>query len=127
MAGEVGERDHRAYAYGSVVLLDDPVEPGNAAKIYDAARLQQAFLHQVEKVDAAGLDDNGILRCSPAGRHDHGGGNSRGSRTRRFGFRLRVQPFETLHFQLPRGMRPSAASTAAGVIGNCRSRTPIAL
>src|ERR1019366_9574670 len=61
MAGEIGEPHHRAYAYGSVVRLDDPVEPGNAAKIYNAARLQQAFLDQVEKVDAAGLDHNGII------------------------------------------------------------------
>src|ERR1035437_9866078 len=65
VVGDVRERDHGAYAYRTVLLLDNLVEPGDAAEIYDAARLQQALLHEVEKVDSARLDDNGILQRPP--------------------------------------------------------------
>ncbi len=100
---------------------------GNTAKVHDAAWLQQARFHQVEKVEPARLDHNGVLHCLPADARDHGGGNCGRSRICRFGCRSCIHPFEWLHLQLPRGMRPSAESTAAGVIGNWRSRTPIAL
>src|ERR1035437_3562711 len=131
VVGDVRERDHGAYAYRTVLLLDNLVEPGDAAEIYDAARLQQALLPEVEKVDSARLDDNGILQSSPAGRYDHGSGNSRNSRARRFGFRLRVHPFETLHFvsshpgggQVRRARPPALSATVAAARRlRCRRR-----
>ena len=125
--GDLRDRDQRADAQRAVALRDDPVETGDAAQIDDAARLQQALLHQVEEVDAAGLDDDSIPGNAVGGGRDHGGGNGCRSRVRRFRRRSGIEPFEMLHGQLPRGMRPSAESTAAGVIGICRSRTPIAL
>ena len=88
-------------------------------------RRQQAFFHQVEQIDAAGLETT----LSPDGAGPLiaaatviGGGAGSVIQV------LRAAPFEVFHGgQLRCGMRPSAARTAAGVIGNCRTRTPMAL
>ena len=73
--GDLRDCDQGAYTHRAVLFLDDPVEPGNTAKVDDPAWLKQALLHQVEKVDPTGLDHYGILGRLPTYGCDHGGGN----------------------------------------------------
>jgi len=127
MPGELRERNHRPDAQGSARLFDDAPQFGNAAQIDEAARTEQPFFHQVEQVDAASLQDDGIGSRLAALR-EHGIGNRAGSCACCGGKVAGAGPFETVHVRgLVAGIRPSAPRIVAGVIGNWRTRTPIAL
>lgn len=60
MLGELGKRNQRTDAQVSARLIDDLSKFGNVAQIDNAARPEQALLHQVEYIDAARLQDDRI-------------------------------------------------------------------
>jgi hypothetical protein len=107
VGGELRERDVRADLRAAGPDLD-LVEPGELAEADEAARALDALLEPIEQIDAAGE------------RHRAG----RAERRHRVGDGLGLDPFEALHDRFP---FRSAASTARGVIGSSRMRTPIAL
>ena len=128
MNGERRQGDHRPDPQAAVFLFDDRIEPRHFFQVHHLRRRQQAFLEEIEKIDAAGLDD-GYFAVTPAVRSAR---SSRWPRSLRPRPQLRQSfwhsPRQTgSRLQLLCGTLPSAASTAAGVIGMLRRRTPIAL
>ena len=129
--GQFGQRDHRADAQAAVGLFFDAVQARNGRQADQHRRRQQALLEQIEQIDAAGLHHRGRgcrRRDGRTGGRAHRVGDRgrrcRGGLARGSGGR----PGKGIHDIRPgAGARPSAASTAAGVIGSDRSRTPIAL
>ena len=107
------------------LVLGDGVEARHAAQIDQTARREQAFLHQVEQIDAARLQDD----RQPARRRWRARRPwpQRSSPTPPSGLgdAASGHPFEAVHGH--QASPPTPARTTARFIGKARSRTPIAL
>jgi hypothetical protein len=88
----------------------------DAAKTLDVADVDQlgwgnnVFLHQVEQINAAGLDHGAVAQLAQG-----------------FVYRPGIDKCELVHACTSSCVLPNAASTLAGVIGSFRIRTPVAL
>ena len=88
----------------------DPAKAADVADVDQLRRSDDALLHQVEQIDAAGLDDGAVFEFS-----------------QRLVDRGAIDKRKPVHASSSWLTFPSAASTFAGVIGILRMRTPVAL
>src|SRR5205814_6588468 len=108
-----GKRDQRANAQSVLVFADltfaNLIQATDLANIYQSGRTGDAISHQVQQIYSTGLERSAIgYRCE---RLVHSGC---------------IDPFKAVHAFAPFTL-PRAARTAAGRMGNWRTRTPTAL
>ena len=117
--------DHGPQSQAAVGGLCDRLQLGDPGQADELVRREQPFLHEVEQIDTAGLENGRVRIGSRCAGHQ---ARSRVERQFR-GLRNRPgsRPGEAIHVDPPAGTRPSAVSTAAGVMGRERRRTPVAL
>lgn len=101
-----GERTEVQALFGD----GDAVEAIDVADVDELGRRDDAFLHEIEQIDAACLD-HGTLGELPESFIDG----------------VAIDERELVHACISSGSLPSAVSTLAGVMGSRRMRTPVAL
>ncbi len=89
----------------------DAAQRWDIADVHQACRRIGAILHAIKQVDAAGLDDSAVFQLRKGGFDGSAIGESEGIHTDS------IDCWGWLR----------AASTTAGVMGNWRMRTPVAL
>jgi hypothetical protein len=114
IARDLGKRGEGAETQPRRLVKLHAAQRIDALQVDDSCRRDDAFLHQIEQVEAAGLRDRA------------------GCRQQRdcFLYGPRIDPLQGAHACSSSSLRSSArraASTFAGVIGNVRMRLPVAL
>ena len=106
----------------TMIALDE-IEAGNFAEIDDTAWRSESFLHEINHVDPACLQDRSSGGIAP-----HQIGHCGRSGISRLSDRFRSDPIDRLHSdQSKLGIFPRVAKMVAGFIGKERTRNPIAL
>ncbi len=126
MRGHLIQRRHRAYSETAAAVVRNDVQSGDPSQIDQAARREQAFLHQIQQIDAACLQNVCGVRRVARMRVEHRVRHCRRGGACGLPDAAGVGPFEPRHRHRYL-LAASAARIAARFIGKARSRTPIAL